>query len=236
MPPQNPPNIQQQLNRKRKRTSIDQRLNEFKRYKPNPTEINTNKRKFTHINQPNKKVKVEPIEIKPLIGKRKRMTGRGVGIQPSPKYIQFGNKLINTHKLNQNQFCIRYMNGGNIVKFPTKTISSHLSAILRNMVHNQSPSTKDMDELTDDEKTYLDSVCEFVCIKDRFALPTPNKDEHSKLIDRLHLLMGQLIAGNNNKAIIKEIKQLLIQLRSKRLIPIQEANEIILDILTLEGD
>ena len=162
------------------------------------------------------------------------MTGSGVGIEPSKRYVQFGNKLLDQNKLQSNHFSLKYMSGGNIAKFPTKTISNHLGNVLRNMVYNKNPDFDDINNLSNDEKIYLENLCDYVCINDRFSLPTPNKNATTKIIDRFQLLVAQLRAGNNSKLILKEIKQLLIQLKSKRIIPIAEANEIMTELLYIE--
>ena len=102
------------------------------------------------------------------------------------------------------------------------------------MVVETSPNYEDIEKLSDDEKHYLNDLCNYVCLYNRFSLPTPSKDETSKQIDRLQILLGQLRAGNNNKAIVKEIKQLLLLLKSRRKLPLQEVNEIMSDLLYLE--
>ena len=162
------------------------------------------------------------------------MTGYGIGIEPVKRYIQFGNKLLDQNKLQNNQFSLRYMSGGSITKYPSKIISNHLGNILRNMVYNKNPDFDDVNSLSNDEKIYLENVCNYVCINDRFSLPTPNKDATTKIIDRFQLLVAQLRAGKNSKQILREIKQLLVQLKSKRIIPLAEANEIMTELLNID--
>ena len=162
------------------------------------------------------------------------MIGYGIGIEPTKKFIQFGNKLLDRNKLHNNQFSLKYMSGGSITKHPSKIISNHLGNILRSMVYNKNPDFDDINNLSNDEKIYLENVCNYVCINDRFSLPTPNKDETTKMIDRFQLLVAQLRAGNNSKQILNEIKKLLIQLKSKRIIPLAEANEIMTELLNID--
>ena len=54
------------------------------------------------------------------------------------------------------------------------------------------------------------------------------------MIDRFQLLVAQLRVGNNSKQILNEIKKLLIQLKSKRIIPLAEANEIMTELLNVD--
>ena len=180
-----------------------------------------------------RKPKSQP-SIQSNVQTNRAMTGYGIGIEPVKRYIQFGNKLLDQNKLQNNQFSLKYMSGGSITKYPSKIISNHLGNILRNMVYNKNPNFDDISSLSNDEKTYLENVCNYVCINDRFSLPTPNKDATTKIIDRFQLLVAQLRAGNNSKQILKEIKQLLVQLKSKRIIPLAEANEIMTELLNID--
>ena len=189
--------------------------------------------------EPSNKRKIEDEELSSRKTQRttfgRRMVGRGLkSVRDKSNYIEFGNKLINDKSLHNNILQLRYKNGGNIVKFPTRSVSTSLAKILRAMVVETSPNYEDIEKLSDDEKHYLNDLCNYVCLYNRFSLPTPSKDETSKQIDRLQILLGQLRAGNNNKAIVKEIKQLLLLLKSRRKLPLQEVNEIMSDLLYLE--
>ena len=97
------------------------------------------------------------------------MIGYGIGIEPSKKFIQFGNKLLDRNKLHNNQFSLKYISGGSITKYPSKIISNHLGNILRSMVYNKNPDFDDINNLSNDEKIYLENVCNYVCINDRFS-------------------------------------------------------------------
>ena len=58
------------------------------------------------------------------------------------------------------------------------------------MVYNKNPDFDDINSLSNDEKIYLENVCNYVCINDRFSLPTPNKDATTKIIGRFQLLVA----------------------------------------------
>jgi hypothetical protein len=164
------------------------------------------------------------------------MEGKGIvylGIQPTPLYHQFGNKIINKSKLDNNILMMRYKNGINITKHPTKSVSKTFANIVRNMLIDKNPSYDDLDKLDEEEKSYLHEICSYCNVIDRFSIPTPNKNSDEKESDRFQLLIGQLKAGNNSKEMIKELKQLLIKFRTKRKLPIQEINEILMTLIEM---
>jgi hypothetical protein len=179
-----------------------------------------------------KRVKVEERR-----SKRTRGTGTSIkidkGIKPTPSYHQFGNKIINKSKLDKNILMMRYKNGINISKHPTKSVSRVFANVIRNMLLGKNPSYDDLDKLNQEEKTYLHEICSYCHVIDRFTIPTPNKNNDEQENDRFSLLVGQLKAGNNSKEMIKELKQLLIKFRTKRKLPIQEINEILMTLIEM---
>jgi hypothetical protein len=166
-----------------------------------------------------KRFQKEPIKVEKVEKKRTRGTGIGItinkGIKPTECYYEFGNKIINKNKLDKNILMIRYKNGINITKHPTKSVSKTFSKVLKNMLNGNNPSYDDLDILTNDEKSYLHELCCYCCVIDKFNIPTPNKTAEEKEKDRFNLLVGQIKAGNNSQDLIKELKQLLIKFRTK---------------------
>ena len=128
---------------------------------------------------------------------------------------------------------LRYKNGINITKYPTKSISNSLANILRKMINNISPDFEELSKLTNDEKLYLSNLIQYTNIENRFCIPTPDKTESQKEMDRLKLLIGQLKAGQNSKVMINELKTLLLKFRAEKKLPATEVNEILYSIIEL---
>ena len=178
----------------------------------------------------------DPVEVR---RSKRKQSGTGVtlkiskGVKPTPDYHQFGKNIINKSKLDNNILMMRYKNGVNITKYPTRSVSQNLSNIIRNMLLEKNPSYDELDGLNQDEKQFLHELCSYCKVIDRFSIPTPNKSSEKKEADRFQLLIGQLKAGNNSREMIKELKQLLIKFRAKKKLPIQEINEILLTLIEL---
>ena len=50
------------------------------------------------------------------------------------------------------------------------------------------------------------------------------------MINRYNVLRGQIVAGNDNRELIKEFKKLLLEMSDKKLLPRRQVSDILIDI------
>ena len=50
------------------------------------------------------------------------------------------------------------------------------------------------------------------------------------MTNRFEILRGQLVAGNDNRELIKEFKKLILDMSDKQLLPRRQVSEILIDI------
>ena len=156
------------------------------------------------------------------------------GINSSELYIPFGTKMINRHRLYDDDIVqLRYQCGSNIKQFPSKKISRKCSNVLRKLITNTNPRFEDLSSLNEDERRYIYNLIKYTRIHGHECIPTPNKDEETQFMDRFHFLLGQIRAGNNSKDLVKELKLKLVKMRNDRLLPKSEINAILYDLLDL---
>ena len=179
------------------------------------------------------------------IRKRGRPKGSGIyrpfedkidkskGIQPDKRYIPLGKFLINNKKLNNNVLAIKRPSGANIIDLPSVSVSSNLSNVFKKIIGGQIPSFNELNELSDEEKLYLHKVAKKADIEDKFSIPTPSKDKMEKDIHSFEVMKGEIMAGNDNKDMVKKFKVLLMKLSRNGTIPKREAQEIMEDLIEL---
>jgi hypothetical protein len=68
---------------------------------------------------------------------------------------------------------------------------------------------------------------------DRLRLPTPKRTKDDEEEHRFEILKGMVIAGNDNKEMIKEFKTLLVKFSNEGRIKKTEAREILLDLASM---
>ena len=67
-----------------------------------------------------------------------------------------------------------------------------------------------------------------------FDIPSTLKSQEDKLKDEFILLRGSLIAGNNNPDLLRKFKIVLLKMKNKKLISLQEYNEVLNILLEME--
>jgi hypothetical protein len=66
------------------------------------------------------------------------------------------------------------------------------------------------------------------------SVPTPkSKTEEEQMADRFDILKGEIVAGNDNPKIVKELKVLLMKLINMGRIPRKEAHDILTDLASI---
>jgi hypothetical protein len=155
------------------------------------------------------------------------------GIQPSIKYIRFGKYYINKHLLDNNKLSFRSASGYGVPALPSYRMSKGFGMVIRRLIGGSSPSHEELNSLTDEEKTYLAKVSRLSKISDKIALDTPSKDNEEKDIHRFNVLKGEIMAGNDGKAVIKEFKILALKLANNNILPKKQINEILQDLLAM---
>lgn len=155
------------------------------------------------------------------------------GIKPSQEFVPFGSYLINRRKINDGIISIKTGKGFNITGYPNKRVSTRLSKIIKSIIGGGVPSHDDLSSLDQEEKEYLHKISKKSNILDKLSIPTPSKDEIDKDIHNFEVYKGEIMAGNDNRDLIKKFKLLLLKLKNKGLIPKAQAEEILTDISTL---
>lgn len=169
----------------------------------------------------------------------KRMRGKGlarsveIGIKQSPKFLDFGRYIINKPQLDKGIISIKYKSGQSNSKLPSERVTKNLSNVIKKMVGGSIPTYDDINSLTEDERRYLYKVSNEARLDDKLSIPTPKKDDEEKEINKFEILKGQILAGNDNKELVKDFKVLILKLSKKDLIPKGQVRELLLDLAAL---
>ena len=172
-----------------------------------------------------------------LGSQEKKRTGRG--IEPiKNKYYEFGNYLIHVPHLEKGFLSIKYPSEAPVKEFPKEIISSCFIRMLNDMIGTKKFNTDDYEELEDYEKELFDRLITFAKIERN---DIDNMSKHRKITDkqrdtdikRFNILKGEIIAGNDNPNVIKEMKSLLVKLHDQKIIGKSDFNKIMQTIVYL---
>lgn len=214
--------------------------------KPENPSYNLKSRQQTFNAKSNKKHKLIAYIIYHLTGQviqnLKTKGGRiykGRGIESAKdKYYEFGNYLIHVPQLEKGFLALKYPSEGPVKEFPKAVISSDFSTLLYEIINTKKFNTKEYDMLEDNEKELFDRLITFAKISRN---DIENMTKHRKITDkqrdidvkRFNILKGEIVAGNDNPNVIKEIKALLIKLHNEKVIGKADFNRIMQNLVYL---
>jgi hypothetical protein len=155
------------------------------------------------------------------------------GVKASQRFVPLGRYVINTHRLNDDIVAIKRPRGGCLKDFPSTRISRRLGCVIRNIVGGGVPTFNDLDELDDTERAYLHKLAKESNILERLSIPAPKKSEVDKELNDFEIMKGEIIAGNDNKELIKKFKMLILKLSNKNIIPKPQVRELLFDLTNM---
>jgi hypothetical protein len=151
----------------------------------------------------------------------------GEGLTP------LGKHFLDTYDLeNHNKVCIRYQGGKLVKAIPAKVVGGTVAGALKSIVKGKAPSALDVEKMTEDERNYLNLISSKAHVK-QLQVPSKDKTAEEKLVHKFNTMKGEIIAGNDNKDLIKEFKLLLLKLKQMSKISKDDVNEILMDLAAL---
>ena len=167
------------------------------------------------------------------------MIGSGYGIQfPVSKnhdeYISIGKYKAHKTKLMGGKLQMRSNNNNQIHNLKSQNITKNIRDILLKLNKDETINFSDVDKLNTDEKDQLYMIGKKLHITQLFDIPSTLKSQEDKLKDEFLLLRGSLIAGNNNPDLLRKFKIVLLKMKNKKLISLQEYNEVLNILLEME--
>jgi hypothetical protein len=150
----------------------------------------------------------------------------------------FGNYKLSLNALKKGFLHLRYPSGVSISHFPKRLITSKLRKIINDIMYEKSFNEDDYQELDEEEKQLFDNLL-VACKADKkdcvllYKHKKYNDKQRDEDINRFNLLRGQLIAGNDNELIIKELKGLMFKLMNEKVISRADYNKIMERILII---
>lgn len=153
--------------------------------------------------------------------------------KPKP-FIPFGRFVIHRYDLDSGKLNMKTPKGGVINKIPSQKISQGLASVLKTIGKGILPDYDKVNGLRDEDKETLHKVITHSRLTDKVSVPTPkSKTEEEQMADRFDILKGEIVAGNDNPKIVKELKMLLMKLINTGRIPRKEAHDILTDLASI---
>jgi hypothetical protein len=135
------------------------------------------------------------------------------------RFKPFGRYYIYLPQFNRNILSLRTKGGSHIADLGSIMITNDLRNLLCEIADDKKLNSDVVNELDDKEKYLLYELIDRSGVSGgKVFYDDPRGKQRDELIKRFNLLRGQLVAGNNNKEIIKELKKILVSMVDNKII------------------
>lgn len=137
--------------------------------------------------------------------------GRGLQAPPPERFLSFGKFWIHMPSLKQSKLNIKYPSFARIAELPITPISTSLKNFIRDLVENQRMNIKAYQALNESDRKIFNKAARRAKIDEFLGIDEEDEAQQEKeqMIDRFHILKGEIDAGNDAPQIKQEMKRIL---------------------------
>lgn len=146
-------------------------------------------------------------------------TGQRIHLRPKAHMVPLGRYLLDYSKLQGGTLSIRHPHGPKVVGWPNRAVTSHLQKSLLSIIHKGKPLSTG---LTVQEKMLLTKLLN----QSHSTVPRMGADINVAPDEKLEIIMGEIDAGNDSKALKQQLRSLIHQMVKGGLITTQHKQSI----------
>lgn len=167
--------------------------------------------------------------------KHKRIkVGRGVELEDEPTYRTFGKYVIHMkHLKGKGVANFKYPSLGSIPSIKPKPITEEYREFIIDVLETGKPNERQFRRLSEDEREHFERVCSGAGLLEHFRMKRTGDDEDKERVDRFNILRGEVLAGNNNENVIKELRGLVVRFINEGRITRQEGTNMLMELSAL---
>lgn len=166
---------------------------------------------------------------------RKVKCGRGmyeerheVKLLPIGKYWLYVPSLFD-----ESLVMIRTPNKSTYIQTRKMMISELFKRVLLETIESGSLNRSDFNRLSDDEQKYLYYIAQKTKVEHKVGFPANFEANDSADIDRFNLVRGEILAGNNDPSLIREMRHLIVKLVAEDKIRKRTVSDLLYELAIL---
>jgi hypothetical protein len=162
--------------------------------------------------------------------------GKGVKLEneENPTYRQFGKYVLHIpHLINNNTANFKYPSLGSIPSIKPLSVSQDYKDLILDVLQTGKLDKKEFERLPQSEIKHFERVALGAGLVEQLGLKLGNTEEDKTDSKRFELLRGEYLAGNNNQALIKELRLLITKFITNGRIHKNEGLNLLLELSTL---
>lgn len=159
------------------------------------------------------------------------VSGRGIQLDNSPNYIEFGKYALSLKKLNERKLDAKTIKSGSYIKeLSNVPISNDFYDILNDMIDTQKINEKALQYLSSNEKRIFSKLINGSGLYGKYKVKLVPSEQEQKENERFEMVKGIYKAGNDSQEVVKELKQLILKFIHDGRLPRREGLEILYEL------
>ena len=169
-------------------------------------------------------------KVQPKYISRQKMIGKGISLNETPKYIEFGKYCISIPHLNNDILRVKYKKTMvDVPNFKNK-ISTDFVDFLENFIDTQKINDRQLEKLSKEEQKIFKKLINKSGLDVKYKVKYYKDEIDKQEEDRFNLVKGQYIAGNDNPKVKDELRKFIIKFMMEGKITKKEGQEILFQL------
>lgn len=165
---------------------------------------------------------------------RRIVRGRGISKDTSELYTEFGKYLIHRPSLRKRTMNLKFPSGSSIPRLPPFLMSKELTMFIEQILATGEMDFPAFHKLPDKDKKVFEKICHECQITKKMGLGVyDDGGEKDKDLERFELVRGQVMAGNNNKDLLQELRYYVLKFIRNGQMNKQTGHDILFEIASL---
>jgi hypothetical protein len=156
--------------------------------------------------------------------KSKSTNGKSPALSQYEQPLVNNKYFINRKKLNANVLEIRYTKNRHLIPIKSQIVGKNLRTLIENIIDSNELDKQQYEKLTKMEQNLLRSLLPYL------GRDIDEVDDDEAFYDRFDVIRGELLSGNDNKALKREAKQYLMHALNTGKISRTHFNQMLIDL------
>jgi hypothetical protein len=143
--------------------------------------------------------------------RHRRVVGRGISSDENERYIGFGKYLLHVPSLKRGILNLKFPSFASIPTLKQTPLSRDLLELISDLIETNELNKRLYSRMSQEDQDYFYTIAQKAEIDQTLGMGIRVNDTHRKEMERFTLLRGQIIAGNNNPEVLREMKQYIVK-------------------------
>jgi len=141
----------------------------------------------------------------------RRLVGRGISSDEQERYKEFGKYLIHMPSLKKGILNLKFPSFASIPTIKQTILSADLLDLITDLLENKTINKRLYSRMSKEDQDFIYTIAQKAEIDETLGMGIRVNDTHKKEMERFQLVRGQVMAGNNNPEILRELKQYIMK-------------------------